>query len=526
MMKRHFFFFVCFALVGAYVSGLDVDETELSLTRNTAVEFINYEGPHAKIESLEQIMGVGVFLGESVDAEYSTAGFAGKYRVIHAVDDSRNAGLDADIFVVLQNAAVDHIRNLRHMVAGFLTSAYGYELDDALVLAEFVTVYNAVYRGKMSFFGQKYKQIVTNNLTPESVGLSTLYVDWPGNTEMVIPLTKDAEEGGLGALDTDVLTDEKVIDELRTQDDMGLESRKDITEIKEREVEETQVEIEAEKEAISVERERIQEERTLVESERERIDSQQEATDSESEQAQLAQEVALEQEQESLDAEDQALDQREEVLAESEAEQAERIEVIQQEREEIASDERELIERDLEEESVAVATATGERAASRIVLFLEVRDVSGESLGRLVHVDSGSGMIAQASTINSIRNLRIESLGQSFVVVAGTTLGQGAVRLMTLDQETLGTKAEGSDDIYEGSFLVVDDLDVYALTGAAGSWKLGKFDSSLALRQVSELSVFEDTSITLADDTILVVGADGEIHMLSKTDLATSGTVQ
>ena len=221
----------------SFLTGQDIAEAELFTIRDTTVEFINYEGPHSKIETLEQIMGVGIFLGESIETGYSTASYGNKYKVIHAVGESPDEGLEADIFMVLEDAEVDHIRNMRYMLAGFFMAAYDYELEDGLLLAEFVTIYNAVYRGKMDFLGGKYKQIVTRNLDPGAAGISTLYTDWPGRTEMVIPLTEIASEGGIGSLDTDVLTEDEVIEELRTQPDRGLESRKEITELKEREVE-------------------------------------------------------------------------------------------------------------------------------------------------------------------------------------------------------------------------------------------------------------------------------------------------
>ena len=528
MMKKHFFFLLILASVGsAHIFGLDVDEDELSLTRNTAVEFINYEGPHSKIESLDQIMGIGVFLGKAIRPGYSTAGYAGKYRVIHAIGETSEAGLDADIFVVLSGAQVDHIRNMRYMIAGYLIAAYGYNLEDALVLAEFVTVYNAVYRGKMDFFDGKYKPIVVDNIEPSSVGISTLYTDWAGKTEMVIPLSEFAEAGGLSKLDTDALTDDQVIDEMRIQDDMGLDSRKEITELKEREVEETQAVIEAERDSVDEERERIERERVRIETEREAIDREQETADSDSQQVLLdLTESVLEAEQESLDVQEEIVDQREQDLIESEAEQAERIDRIHQEREEIAADERTLMEREAEDEGSAVATTTSVTTVSRIAVFLEVREIYGESLGRLVHINTGSGAIVEASTINSIRNRQVETFGSSYIVVAGTTSGQGAVRLMTLEQESLETGKEGSADIYEGSIILVDGVNLFAVTGNSEGWKLGKFDSSLILRQVSAIDVFEETSITLVDDTLLVAGADGGIYMLAKSDLSEIGTVQ
>ncbi len=518
-----FFLLTCVSPIFA----LDVDKTELSSTGDTAVEFINYEGPHSKIETLAQIMGVGIFLGESIGESYSTASYAEKYRVIHAVGESVDEGLEADIFMLLRNAEVDHIRNMRYMIAGFLISAYDYEESDALLLAEFVTIYNAVYRGKMDFLSGKYEQVVTRNLTDAGAGISTLYTDWPGNTEMVIPLTKAASNGGIGSLDTDILTDEKVIEEMRTQDDRGLESRKEITELKEREVEQEQEKIEEERSSLDEERGRLTAEQERIQEEREQAQDEREQAASDAERAAADErEAALDSEEEKLEDAEDELSDREEELAAREDEQAERIDRIQSEREDIVTDERELMEQDADREDSQIAAAAGARGSTSLALFLEIRELGGEPLGRLVQIDTTSGAITGASALNSIRNRAVESLGSQYVVVAGTTSGQGAVRLMTLDKESLETGREGTDDMYPGSALFVDGAIIFAVTGVEGTWKMGKFDNTLVLRELSEIDVYQDTAIILVDSMIYVVGADGAIHSLSAQDLSDTGTIR
>ena len=84
---------------------------------------------------------------------------------------------------------MDHIDNLRRIIAAYLESAYGYSRQDSQTLAVFVTVYNAVYRGKLDVFKQKYKTVVTKNLTANKAGLALNYAEWPGKTQIVIPLS-------------------------------------------------------------------------------------------------------------------------------------------------------------------------------------------------------------------------------------------------------------------------------------------------------------------------------------------------
>ena len=208
-MKKLVFFVaaVFFAGTAFFASALEVDRAELQSAGANSVVFINYTGPHQIINTVEQIRSIGSGLGGSISANSareSRAGQASRYYVIHAVDPSTTEKLDADILILGEQAIVDHIDNLRRIIAAYLESAYGYSRKDSQTLAVFVTVYNAVYRGKLDVFKQKYKTVVTKNLTADKAGLALNYAEWPGKTQIVIPLS-DVRSGGLSAVDTSVI---------------------------------------------------------------------------------------------------------------------------------------------------------------------------------------------------------------------------------------------------------------------------------------------------------------------------------
>ena len=192
---------------------LEVDENELKSTGTIdTVVFVNYTGPHAKIDSLNSIKKIGSDLGTVIAADpekMTNTGAANKYSVIHAIDPSESGKLDADILLIGPNATVDHIKNLRYIIASYLSSAYGYSEQDAETVAVFVTVYNAVYRGNTEYFAKKYKNIVNSNLTADKCGLALNYKDWPGKSQIVIPLYD--VKGGLSSVDTSVISDKEVV---------------------------------------------------------------------------------------------------------------------------------------------------------------------------------------------------------------------------------------------------------------------------------------------------------------------------
>ena len=232
-MKRIALVCLCTFALMSMAFAIEVDQSELKQTENTSIEFINYTGSHDEVDTLRAIAEIGESLGGA--AQRGRAGDMNRYAVIHAVDQSVNTGLDADILIIGSGARVDHINNVRVIISGYLRRAYGYSEKDANTIAHFVTIYNAVYRGDMDMFKSKYKAIVVNNLTADKVGLALRYDEWPGKTQVVIPLSDQKYSGTLSTIDTSSISDKNVVNKMREQDDKDIATRKDMIDLKERE---------------------------------------------------------------------------------------------------------------------------------------------------------------------------------------------------------------------------------------------------------------------------------------------------
>ena len=232
-MKRIALICLCTIAFTGSIFAIEVDQNELRQTGNTPIEFVNYTGPHAEIDSLRAIAEIGESLAGA--AQRGRAGDRNRYAVIHAVDPSVNTGLDADIMIIGSGAKVDHISNVRVIIAAYLQRAYGYSEKDARTIAHFVTIYNAVYRGDMNMFKSKYKAVVVKNLAADKAGLALRYDEWPGKTQIVIPLSDQKYSGTLSTIDTSSISDKIVVDKMREQDDKDIATRKDMIDLKERE---------------------------------------------------------------------------------------------------------------------------------------------------------------------------------------------------------------------------------------------------------------------------------------------------
>ncbi|MFW6329582.1 MAG: P83/100 family protein, partial [Alkalispirochaetaceae bacterium] len=249
----------------AFSQEVDVDREELESQAEATIEFENFEGEQEEVSSADEIRGIGEALSEGLAPEPgATADYFGRYTIFRGVDPEDPEGLDADVLSINPDAEVNHIDNVRRIIAGYLIDAFDYSREDADLVAELTTIYNAVHRGNFTFFSGRYKAIVTDYLDPERVGIATSYTQWPGSTQLVIPLSAGGAPGDLDAVSPLQLADPAVIEDLRRRRDMGIETRKAMIRLIERVIEEREEAIEEEREEIEEEREQIEEEREQI----------------------------------------------------------------------------------------------------------------------------------------------------------------------------------------------------------------------------------------------------------------------
>ncbi len=547
-MKRSTIFSLLFLLsLGVYA--LEVDRTELDTVKRGSVEFFNYVGPHAKIETRAEIKGIGSFLGESVVRGETRSSYFGRYSVIHVYDPSEPGKLSADIFVIEPSATVDHIRNVRLMISGYLEAAYGYSPEDAAVLADFVSYYNAVFRKDTAYVAGRYAKEVVKNLDPEKIGISTRYDEWAGKTQMLIPITEDAKgKGSLSSLDSGELTHEKVVEDLKKGEDKGVEPRKDMTEFKEKALEEEQKKIGEEKKALEEEQKKIGEEKKAVTEEKKAVEEglkelgEKEKAGGKSSETEKER-AELEKKGEELAKKDTELAKAEEKAKEKEAEiekkekkAAETEEKIKEERADIAKDEKDLIETEKQRDSfdkakeeeakkTAAEKTTESKQGTPVAaeepqfLYLFVSETGGEYLGTFALVDKTKRRIIRQSSLNSIRGRQYETVGDKIAAIAGTSGGNRAVRLVLLDPKSLDILEQGTDDVFENSVLRKSGEELFAVVKQGDAFYVGRFDARLKLLAKSSLQVAPYSAIVVLNAEVYAQKPDGSVVIFSKPDM-------
>jgi hypothetical protein len=512
----------------------DIDYAELEQNLSP-VTFINYEGPYARIDSRAQIWEIGYELGAAIRQGASFAGDRNRYYIFHSVTGPEFDRLNADIFGLGPDAGVDHIRNLRLIIQGYLEAAYGYSAGDAALIAEFSSVYNAVFRGNWQYFSTRYKTALVEYLSPvpDRAGLSIRFDEWPGQTMMMLPLLT-AAANSLSAVDTGALSGEEVIDEMRKDDDRGVEARQELVDLKERESEQAAQAAAEQRQQIAEEEQRIAEQSRETAAEREKAAG--EAAHIEQERAGLAasdappeekaaeeqrlreQEDALAETNRQLDEQEEALDEQARALDEQRGE-AVRNETVAAQRADEAQNERQAIAEDQ-----AVLIAQGPPPVGNVPQTgtVAIRLTSPASaLGTPVRVEPATGNELRQSSLRTVHaNTLVTVAGRVFAVAVANTANNGAVRLIEIDLETLGMKAQGEIAIIEDSPLWTYGTSLYALVSVDGATELARFNLDLAQQAVTRNGVHPKANVLFAGNRLLVQGPDGGVMSLDPNSLA------
>jgi len=452
------------------------------------VVFINYEGPHAKVDTREEIRQIGVGLARQISGK-TEAGTANRYFVIHCVSGAEGNKIDADVFGLGVDTGVDHIRNLRVIIQGYLQTAYQYSEKDAALLAEYITIYNAVYRGNWDYFTGRYKALVMGNLTKDKVGLSIRYDEWAGRTLMVIPLGI----GGLSSVDTSTLTEPKVIEEMRKEDDQGIPQRQGMVNLLEREADKAQ-------QQAQTMRESIKEEERQIALERQKVQEAQAQGKITPEEAKTAEETIAKKEE--------AVAQQKEEVKQVEAVVEKKTEEAQQQRQEIAKD-----------QQAAIAQDTGG------IYGVTIEKTAPVDMGRIVRINPADGKEIKRSPLNLVHTKSVTLIGGRILAIAGENKGHGAVRLVEINPSSLEMARQGNDDIKAGSLLWVNGNDLYAVVIDLKKNKcfIGRFNTNLELQVISKTTVHPDSSVLIQQTQLLTQREDGSALILNSADLTELG---
>ncbi|MCQ2981391.1 MAG: hypothetical protein MJ178_01390 [Treponemataceae bacterium] len=500
---------------GAFAQGVHKAELESLVTNPDTISFVNYTGPHAVISTAAQIRGIGAEMAEPVASDTGVTmqtGDARRYTTYHVIGAADGSKLDADVLMLGENAGVDHIRNLRRIIAGYLTSAYGYTADDADTLAVFITVYNAVNRGKLSAYEQRYKSEVCELLAAEKCGLSVNWEDWAGKTQIVIPLLTPVD-GGLSTIDTTTISGKDVVSNLREEDDRGVEERKKLVDLKEREADaayeeakRAQIEsVQAAEEARQAEHEVVVNREALVAAR----DAERLALADDDIPAAMEASKAADEAQAEYEASKEKAAAAKEKSAEKAAEAAEKQQFADKKNAETQG-ERLAIAQDQQKNMQEAAEA--KKMKTTYALLFDGKTETSSLL--LVNADTGS--VVKKSAVTDIRSKCVYPVDGGYIAVAGRNDKKNtAVKLVIIDMDSMELISQSNEDLSPQSVLVEYKNRYYGILLEGKKAYVGCWDDALTLVARSKTTVLEKTPVLITDKGVTVTTDGGAVALLT-----------
>ena len=504
-MKKYLIFVMAAAIFTAALSAesaVDREELEKNLRE---VEFINYEGPNEIIESRSEIMSIGQFLADGISSGPVQASIPGKYRVLHLIDPSEPDKMGADIFILEKGAKVDHIRNLRLIISAYLQNMYSYNSADSMLIAEFITYYNAVFMGNLGFFSERYINMVLTNISGENAGIDTNYVNWPGKTRLVIPLEKSA------APDPFELAEKDVIEDLRKEDDMGIEQRKKIVEFQEESLAAGKDTLVKKEEEVAKGEKAIAEKEKAVEEKKKEIS---ESKASEAEKNEKKKE--LEAEQAEIEKEKEALAVKKEETETARKEIEKKEEAISEAREKIAEDSNKLIEK--KEAVPGDKSLAAEMEKSSGTPFLRLEEGPLPRSGKFVFFSTSNKVVSVPADAPVSAGRLYAEIPSGYVIPVND--GKGKYSLSILGKKDLLPVKTGTEEVWSGSYILLSGKDIYCTAKEpGGGWVITRYSDNLAAEAFSEIEADPDTFILKEDNLIIFQDKKGNIVSVDSVSL-------
>ncbi|MCL2880083.1 MAG: hypothetical protein FWF29_07550, partial [Treponema sp.] len=141
----------------------------------------------------------------------------------------------------------------------------------------------------------------------------------------------------------------------------------------------------------------------------------------------------------------------------------------------------------------------------------------------LVRLDPQNSEEMKRSPLQTVNTRTLTFQGGKILAVAGENKGNGAIRLIEVNNSDLTMAKQGDDDIAPSSLLWVNNSDLYALTTNDGKIYLGRFDVNLSLQAKSAVEVHPNATVSIQKGSLLTQRGDGTPVILDPAALTEMG---
>ena len=438
----------------------------------------------------------------------------------------KNGLFGGDLISLDEDSSFGHINSIYRILSSYIGNSFGYPEEKADIIALYVLYYNAMHRNEKSYFKSKYANNLTDLLKVNSTGIGKTYRDWPGRTQIIIPL----ETNILKQNEIDVTLDElgeevnKIIEEKKN----GLEDKKKFEEVvKEKIIEEKKL-IEAKKEELKVKEEKI----ALKEKEIENKTPAEVKKVTEPKKVEprpeTPKEVVKERPTEPVKT---VVQPKETVVTKNEVKPVEKAPETKREPAEIKKVEKELavVKQELAKkvEAEAKKKEFSENVIDGKIVFLKVvkyDTAEGHFNSELHLIDPAKDDAVLKSDFNKICSRQFKEFGNNIVVVGFKDGHKDEHQLYLMSKTDLKEVGKSTSNVFSRTVIEIVGDELYAFEFEKGGYYISKFDKSLRRILKSDKEINPDSNLTFYGKKIYVTGKaeNGnavDIRIFNKDDL-------
>ena len=431
---------------------------------------------------------------------------------IKRVRGTKEGLFGADIISLTDESDYGHINSIYRILSGYIENSFAYKEDDADIIALYTLYYNAMHRNDKPFFNGKYSDSVQDLLKSNSTGIGKNYTDWPGRTQIVIPL----EPNPLKEKQIDVTLEElseevnKVIEEKKK----GPEEKKKFDEVVKEKIKEEKKLIEAKKEELKVKEEKIAIKEKEIEAKISPVKTEVVKTEPVKTEVKKT-EVVKTEPAPTKPIEVAKVENKPavETVAKLEKPGEKVVEVKKEPAPEVKKLEKELIKTKQELAKKVEAEVKKKEFSENVIdgkiVFLKVikyDTAEGHFNSELHLIDPEKDDAVLKSDFNRICSRIFKEFGGNIVVVGFKEGHKDEHQLYLINKKDLKEVGRSNTNVFSRTILEINGDDLYAFEFEKGAYYLSKYDKSLRKVVRSEKEINPDSVITFYAKKIYVTG--------------------
>ncbi|TGM61357.1 P83/100 family protein [Leptospira vanthielii] len=545
---------ICLLLAGLSLtaqSKAPLGESEIKGSKK--IEFINRSLRKASDDMIQENTEIGRKLAETL-AKENTATVDGVkiQRVLPGADGK----LGADILSLSESQSFDHVNSIARIIASYVEKSFQYKVGNAETLAQYILYYNATHRKDSKFFTKKYTEGVISATASDKLGIDTVYKNWPGKTQIIIPIEGNILKDSGKDLTTDELekdvnktvkdkekdpaTKQKMEDEAKKMDKLQTDKLKDekkVLQDKKQEVADEQKQLQDKKDALK--KQEAETVASLNELKKDPVKNKAEIEKKTEDIKKIEQEKKdTDKKSEAVEAKKEELSKKEEQIAKKEeartgGDTAKKDDTVQKVEAKVEELKTELAQT---KEELKKKEDQSDNVVNNKILFMKFikYDTDGHYSNELWAIDPAKDDALYKSSYNNICSKEFKEIANQGVLVLGYDGEKVETRkhkLVLLDPDKLGVKKTSeSADIFWRTPMINREDKIYVIEKVKDKYHVARFKSDLTFEKRTEEAVEENSELTFFGDKIYVTGKPKEgdkttIKVFKKEDLSLLKTI-